>query len=78
MEITIIMDNLDLAQGGGVGSFVYDLTSELANIKGNYINLIGIVGLRNPQDWMLDDLRHKNVRIYDLKVASRKKRLFVL
>ena len=73
MEITIIMDNLDLAQGGGVGSFVYDLTSELATIKGNHINLIGIVGLRDPQDWMLDDLRHKNIRIYDLKVASRKK-----
>lgn len=78
MKIVIVMDNLDLSQGGGVGSFVYDLAYELAKYQENKIYLIGIVKIRNKSDIMLKSLEEQGVKIFDMGVESRKKAVFGL
>lgn len=75
MKICVIMDNLDLSLGGGVGSFVFDLCYELSGYKDNQIYLIGIVKIRDPNDMMLECLKRKQINIYDLGLKSRKSAL---
>ena len=71
MNVIIMIDNLDLEQGGGVGSFVYDLCCTLKekNIK---LSLVSIVKNSNEADRMKVDLENRGISVQCAGANSRK------
>lgn len=71
MRVIIIVDNLDLTMGGGVGSFIYDLSCALKE-KGTDLSLISIIRNSNEADEMKTDLESRGIPVCCAGARGRK------
>ena len=71
MKVIIIADNLDLTQGGGVGSFLYDLSRTMKE-KDTDLTLISIIRNSDEKDEMKADLEERGIPIYCAGARNRK------
>lgn len=71
MKVIMMIDNLDLEQGGGVGSFVYDLCCALKE-KNIDLSLVSIVKNSNEADRMKVDLENRGISVQCAGANSRK------
>ena len=71
MKVIILIDNLDLAKGGGVGSFVYDFCCAL-NEKDINLSIVSIVKNDDENDIMKVDLENRGISVYCAEASNRK------
>lgn len=71
MKVIIIVDNLDLTMGGGVGSFLYDMSRTMKE-KGTDLCFLSVIRNRNDADEMKTDLESRGIPFYCAGARDRK------
>lgn len=71
MNIVVVVDGINLSNGGGVGSFIYDLCSSFLDRLQDNVYLVGIVKM-SKQDPLIKDLQEHNIEVIELGANDRR------